>query len=110
MYGWFAAPLVFVAGSRPAGHDPANAASSSTVISPPLVAAGGLSAPLLSELLSAASLLLPPQAESAITNAAKTPNVTGLNRCITPFSSRHAPPGPHPARAPGPNVAQVRRP
>src|SRR5829696_10068259 len=105
MYGWFAAPLVFVAGSRPAGHDPANAASSSTVISPPLFAAGGLSAPSLPELSSAALSPPPPQAESAITNADRTPNATGLNRFITPFSSRHAPPGPHPNRAPGPNVA-----
>jgi hypothetical protein len=80
MYGWLAAPFVFVAGSSPAGHAPAKAESSRTVSEPPFVGAPDvelvLAPPPDDELL----VLLLPQAARTMAPAATQIATTYLTR------------------------------
>src|SRR6266487_1000006 len=85
MYGWLAAPLVFVAGSRPAGHAPANAESSRTVSDPPFLAAALVVALVL-------LLLLLPHATNVNATPATQSATSGLTnslraRTVTPLSA-----------------------
>src|ERR671915_245587 len=79
MYGWFATPLTFVAGSSPEGHAPAKPSSSRTVISPPRFGGGASSTPPVPPWSSSP----PPQADSINASNAISNRTTGLPRCIT---------------------------
>src|SRR5918994_638507 len=111
MYGWLAAPFVLVAGSSPAGHAPAKAASSRTVSEPPFF--GVPCEPVVELEVDDLFVLLLPHATSANAAAATHSATSGMTRClcartVTPLLRR---PGPsHSARRPGAPARRVSRP